>query len=476
MSIILVIQLFVDRDEELRFLEEKFDSSVPELVVIYGRRRVGKTELVARFAKGKPAVYFLADRRPERDLLLELRAKMSQALRDESFAKLEIKDWQELFEEFLKWWRGGRVIIALDEFPVLIEGNKAIPSIFQKIWDLKLKDSHVMLILLGSSVGMMETEVLGYRSPLYGRRTGQWRLLPIGFQYLREFFPGYNEEDLVRVYGCLGGVPAYLLKFDPNTSFWANVAEKLLRKGEFLYAEAEFLLREELREPRFYSAILRAVALGASSFGEIANTTGLEKSLLSKYLDVLEELGWVERLYPIGERLKPRRALHRIADPYMAYWFRYIFSNRSDLELGNVEPIVGRIRRDYEVYLGKVFEQLFRENLWNLAVKCSLPIRPKSIGRWWFRDLEIDAVALDEDQSSAMFFEVKWASLREVEARKILRTLERKAQDFGWRREDRSEYLGLFAKKVQGKEELSEQGYIVLELKDLFEKSQPLVA
>ena len=462
-----MIQLFVDRDEELLFLEEKFNSGGPELVVIYGRRRVGKTELVAKFMKGKSSVYFLADRRPERDLLLELRAKMAQVLQDESFAKLEVKGWLELFEEFLKWWKGGRVIIALDEFPTLIEGNKAIPSIFQKIWDLKLKNSQAMLILLGSSVGMMETEVLGYRSPLYGRRTGQWKLLPIRFQYLREFFPKYSEEDLVRVYGCLGGVPAYLLKFNPNIPFWANVAARFLRKGEFLYGEAEFLLREELREPRFYSAILKAVALGASSFGEIANFTGLEKSLLSKYLDVLEELGWMERLYPIGEGLKPRRALYCIADPYMAFWFRYIFPNKSDLELGNIEPVMERVKGDYDAYLGTVFEQLFRENLWHLAMKGLLPIHPKSVGRWWFRDQEIDAVALDEAQPSAAFFEVKWSILKKTEAKRILQTLERKAQDFRWRRENRTEYLGLLAKKVQGKEDLSKQGYIILELKDL---------
>jgi AAA+ ATPase superfamily predicted ATPase len=471
MSIILMIQLFADREEELQFLEEKFRSAGAELVVIYGRRRVGKTELVARFMRGKPAVYFLADRRPERDLLLELRAKMAQALKDESFAKLEVKDWQELFEEFLKWWKGNRVIVAIDEFPALIEGDKAIPSLFQKIWDLKLKNSQVMVILLGSSVGMMETEVLGYRSPLYGRRTGQWKLLPIRFQCLSEFFPKYSEEDLVRVYGCLGGVPAYLLKFDPDVSFWDNVAERLLKRGEFLYGEAEFLLREELREPRFYSAILKAVALGASSFGEIANSTGLEKSLLSKYLDVLEELGWVERLYPVGERLKPRRALHRIADPYMAFWFRYVFPNKSDLELGNVESVIERVERDYDAYLGTVFEQLFRENLLLLAAKSLLPIRPKSVGKWWFRDLEIDAVGLDEAQPSAIFFEVKWGTIKEAEAKNILQTLKRKVQDFKWKKEKRREYLGLFAKKIQGKEELSKQGYIILELKDLLKKN-----
>ncbi|MEM4726849.1 MAG: ATP-binding protein [Candidatus Bathyarchaeia archaeon] len=464
-----MIQLFVNRDEELRFLEEKFNSGGPELVVIYGRRRVGKTELVVRFVKGKPAVYFLADRRPERDLLHELREKMAQTLRDESFAKLEVRGWLELFEEFLKWWKGGRVVIAIDEFPTLIEGNKAIPSIFQKVWDLKLKDSQVMLILLGSSVGMMETEVLGYRSPLYGRRTGQWKLQPLRFQHLSEFFPKYGEEDLVRVYGCLGGVPAYLLKFNPNKPFWDNVATRLLKKGEFLYGEAEFLLREELREPRLYSAILKAVASGASSFSEIANSTGLEKGLLSKYLDVLEELGWMERLHPIGEGPRPRKALHRIADPYMAFWFRYIFPNKSDLEFGNIEPVIERVKRDYDTYLGMVFEQLFRENLWHL--KDLLPIQPKSVGRWWFRDQEIDAVALDEAQPSSALFEVKWSHIKEAEAKRTLQNLERKAQAFGWRKENRREYLGLVAKKIEGKEQLSNQGYIILELKDLLKKN-----
>jgi len=462
-----VIQLFVDREEELQFLEDKFNSGSSELVVIYGRRRIGKTELVARFMRGKRAVYFLSDRRPEKDLLVELRAKMAQALQDESFAKLEVKDWLELFEEFLKWWKRGRVIIALDEFPALIEGNKAVPSIFQKIWDLKLQNSQVMLILLGSSVGMMETEVLSYRSPLYGRRTGQWKLQPMRFKYLREFFPKYGEEDLVRVYGCLGGVPAYLLKFDPDRSLWENIAERLLRRGEFLYGEAEFLLREELREPRFYSAILRAVASGASSFGEIANSTGLEKSLLSKYLDVLEDLGWVERLYPVGESPRPRKALHQIADPYMAFWFRYIYPNKSDLELGSLEPIIEKIKRDYEEYLGKVFEQLSIDSLWHLAAKGLLPFHPESIGRWWFKDQEIDAIALNESQSSAAFFEAKWSSLKEAEAKRILQTLEGKTQNFRWKKEDRREYLGLIAKKVEGKEELSRQGYIILELNDL---------
>jgi AAA+ ATPase superfamily predicted ATPase len=462
-----VIQLFVDREEELQYLEEKFRSKDPELVVIYGRRRIGKTELVARFIRGKPAVYFLADRRPGRDLLEEFKEKMSQVLRDESFSRLEVGNWLELFREFLKWWKRGKIIIVMDEFPMLIEDDKAIPSVFQKIWDLELKNSQAMLILLGSSVGMMETEVLSYRSPLYGRRTGQWKLQPLRFQHLREFFKKYSDEDLVRVYGCLGGVPAYLIKFDPNIPFWDNVATRIFRKGEFLYGEAEFLLREELREPRLYSAILKAVAFGASSFGEIAGFTGLEKTLLSKYLDVLEELGWIERLYPVGERIKPRKALYRMADPYMAFWFRYVFPNKSELELGNVGAVLEKVKQDYDAYLGTVYEQIFRESLYGLK---RIPFRPKIVGKWWFKDKEIDAVALDEAKSLSAFFEVKWSSLKKTEAERIVQALKQKAQFFNWRKARRREYFGLVARKVEEGEELSKKGFIILELKDILEE------
>jgi len=450
-------------------LEGKFRSKDPELVVIYGRRRIGKTELIARFVRGKPAVYFLADRRPEKDLLEEFKEKMSQILRDESFSKLEVRNWLELFREFLKWWKGGRIIIVIDEFPMLIEDNKAIPSVFQKIWDLELKNSRAMLILLGSSVSMMETEVLSYRSPLYGRRTGQWKLQPLRFHHLRGFFKEYSEEDLVRVYGCLGGVPAYLLKFDPNIPFWDNVATRIFRKGEFLYGEAEFLLREELREPRLYSAILEAVAFGASSFGEIAGFTGLEKTLLSKYLDVLEELGWIERLYPVGERIKPRKALYRISDPYMAFWFRYVFPNKSELELGNVDQVLEKVKRDYDAYLGMIFEQIFRESLYVLK---RVPFRPRIIGKWWFKDQEIDAVALDEAQSLSAFFEVKWSSLKKAEAERIIQALKQKAQVFKWRKAGRRDYFGLVARKVEGRDELSKKGFTVLELRDILEEAR----
>jgi len=461
---ILMIQLFVNREEELQFLEEHYSKKSAELIVIYGRRRIGKTELSLRFSRDKPHIYFLADRRPEHELMQDLKLRMSSYLKDESFAKLNIKDWIELFQEFWKWSKNGRTIIILDEFPMLIEGNRAVPSIFQKIWDLNLKDKNVMLILLGSSIGMMETEVLNYRSPLYGRRTGQWKLHPLKLFDLKPFFPRYNFESLIRVYGCLGGVPAYLLKFDPNKDFWENCEEKILKRGEFLYEEADFLLREELREPRNYSSILKAIAQGAKSYGEILSLTGMDKSMLSKYASVLEDLGFIKRIYPIGVRPKPRKGLYAISDNYLRFWFKYVFPNKAELEIGNTSYVLKKISEDYNTYLGQTFEQTAIEFLTEAKRKGSLPFFFKTLGKWWFKDKEIDIVAIDEEKLSATFFEVKWGSLSKGDCERILNDLKAKAPAFRWNRE--KENFGIIAKKVAQKEQLREKGHLIYDLND----------
>ena len=461
---ILMIQLFVDREEELQFLEKHFSSRSAELIVIYGRRRVGKTELSLKFLKDKPHIYFLADRRPESELIHDLKLRMGLFIKDESFAKLDIKDWAELFQEFWKWRKDERIVVILDEFPMLIEGNHAIPSIFQKIWDLNLKDKHVMLIILGSSVGMMETEVLGYKSPLYGRRTGQWKLEPLKLPHLKHFFPNYNYEELISVYGCLGGVPAYLLKFDPQKDFWENCEDKILKKGEFLHEEAEFLLREELREPRNYSAILKAIALGAKNYGEILSLTNMDKSMLSKYTSVLEDLGFIKRIYPIGIKPKPRKGLYTIADNYLRFWFKYVFPNRAELEIGNTSYILDKIREDYNTYLGSTYEQAAYEFLTEMKRKNLLPFSFKTLGKWWYKDKEIDLIALDEEKSIVTFFEVKWSTLNKQDCERILNDLKTKSSIFRWPR--KKENLAIIARKVAHKKQFQKKGHIIFDLED----------
>ncbi len=460
-----MLQLFSDRELELQFLERHYNTQAAEFVVLYGRRRVGKTELCLRFSRNRPTVYFLADRRPEHQLLQELKQEMGRFLQDESFAKLALTDWTELFQEFTKWNQAKNTIIIMDEFPNLIEANHAIPSIFQKIWDQNLKNTQTMLILLGSSIAMMETEVLNYRSPLYGRRTAQWKLEPLMLPNLKPFFPKYNLETLIHVYACLGGVPAYLQKFNPNLSFWQNMEQKILQKGEFLNEEAEFLLREELREPRNYAAILQAIAQGARSYGDILNLTNMDKSMLSRYTSILETLGFTKRIYPLDAKPKPRKGQYTITDNYLNFWFKYVFTNKTELEKGNTTPTLNRIRQDYSTYLGHAFEEITLELLEGMQQKHQLPFKFTRIGKWWYKDTEIDLIAIEEEKRDATFIEIKWGTLNNQDTQRILKNLKTKAQQFRWNR--MKENYGIIAKKISGKQQLREEGYFAMDLEDL---------
>jgi uncharacterized protein len=459
-----MLQLFVNRKQELQFLDEHFKTKAAELIVIYGRRRVGKTEFTLHFSKDKPHIYFLADQRPETELIQELKQQMSRYLQNESFAKLAIKDWIELFDEFIKWNKNTHTIIIIDEFPALIEVNHAVPSIFQKIWDQNLKNTPSMLILLGSSITMMETEVLNYKSPLYGRRTAQWKLEPLKIHHLKPFFPHYNLETIIHVYACLGGVPAYLQKFNLENSFWQNVEQKLLTKGEFLYEEADFLLREELREPRNYATILKAIAQEAQTYGEILNKTSVDKSMLSKYASVLEDLGFIKRTHPIGAMLKQRKSQYAIADNYLNFYFKYVFPNKTELEAGNSETVLNKIKQDYNIYLGHAFEQVATEFLTEMKTNHMLPFTYTSIGKWWFKNIEVDLIALDQEKQTATFIETKWSNLNSLDCHRILQNLKTKAQHFQW--DHKKENYVVIAKHIANKEQLIKQGHLVFDLED----------
>ncbi|MBM3268571.1 MAG: AAA family ATPase [Candidatus Sericytochromatia bacterium] len=460
---------FVNREAELAFLR-----SVRErgggLVVVYGKRRVGKTALVRQFTTDVPHVYFLADKAPESAQLQALSEQVGLLFEDEFVRTRGFGTWTDAF----RYLAGkGRVVLVIDEFPYLIETNAAIPSIFQKGWDEYLQGSGVLLILLGSSIGMMETEVLGYRSPLFGRRTGQLLVTSLSFWDLREFC-ACPPEELMGRYAILGGMPAYWLRFDPHASLWANIAENVLQPEAYLYGEPEFILREELREPRNYFAILRAISLGKTRPGEIVNETGLDKNLVGKYLSVLTDLRIVRREVPVTEwsAEKSKRGVYLIDEPFFRFWFRFVFPNRSFLEERRPEYVLDhKIKPALDLFVSQAFEDVCRA-----YVRKGWLEGPhfEQVGRWWTKEAEIDVVALAEDAGTMLVGEAKWSAKPVGIA--VLEGLERKAARVPWRAGRRQERYVLFSRggfTRELRDRARREGVRLVDLADLVESTRP---
>ncbi|GAB6135321.1 ATP-binding protein [Thermococcus prieurii] len=439
---------FVDREEELKALRERLPSGKFELIVIYGRRRVGKTRLVLEAVKDVPHVYYLA---VEGDNLRHFRETASRVFPEVRYAG---ENWESLLHALR-----GRVII-IDEFPNLIKEDPGVLSVFQRAIDTDLVNSKTKLILLGSSVGMMTEKVLSYKSPLYGRRTGSMKLKPLKFFHLREFFPRASWEELVEVYGMTDGIPFYITQV--RLPFWKWLDRELRNPVSFFRDEVDFLLRYEFTETRTYRRILEAIALGRTTPKEIRDFIGMRHSDITPYLRNLIETGLVVREVPVTEKPNSKRGRYYVADNFLAFWFRFVHPNLSAIEEGVFD--VEEIKRDYDHYLGPVFEKVAKQFLIELNRAGELPLRFTRIGRWWRKGEEIDFVALNEREKKALFIEVKWKSLSEREARGILKDLERKSELVGLDGWEKG--YGLIAKRVEGKEGLNNEGYHVWDLGD----------
>lgn len=466
--------LFINRDQELAFLESEYAKDSSSLVIIYGRRRVGKTELALKFRARKPSVYYLSQRFNLEQQVEDFLEKASLQL---GIYQPKISKWDEALK-FVAQQIKGKPVIIIDEVPYLIEGSSATMSSFQSAWDLYLKDANVMLILLGSSIGMMENEVLGYKSPLYGRRTGQIRVEPLKFAQVTQFFPQKSAEEMVQIYGCLGGVPAYLNKFDPNLSFIDNVFENILQRATFLYDEAAFLLKEELRAPTNYELILEAISKGKRRISEISDETGIPVQNLPKYLRVLINLGIVAKDWPVV--LKKSRdiktgSIYALADNFMNFWYTFVYPLRSILEI-NRDAVISRIDGAYDRYLGRIFEDIAKQHLIDLNTAGKLPFTFERIGRQWgsipgkqkgANAYEIDLVALNDDSKDIMFVECKWQTLTADNTGRIFDDLKEKSKYVRWNNEERQEYFIVVAKKIIDKGKLRDEGMIVFDMGDI---------
>ncbi|RMF86146.1 MAG: ATP-binding protein [Nitrospirae bacterium] len=391
---------FVDRDAEITDLLHRLRGEGPQLLILYGRRRVGKTRLVKELfdrLEGRPRLYYLATLKESRLQLQDLQRDLAQATADPLLAGRPFEEWEPLLLYLAQ--RHPNLVLALDEFPYLLSADPALASVLQKVWDEHGKGAGVKWLLLGSQLGVMERLLAG-SSPLYGRRTGAWKVRPMGFLELCTF-GGVRGLEALRYFGVCGGMPYYWEQFAFD-DFAGEVERAVWRRGGPLYDEGEFLLREELREPREYFSILQVLARGPRRLGHIATAVGKKQTGISKYLDVLQGLEMVRRELPVTrQHRKGSRGLYRIHDPFLRFWFRYVFPQRSLLEMGEVEAVAARFRDSYPEFLALTYEEVALELLLRRARATGLAV--ERWGRWWPERggsrFELDVVVVGEGEA-----------------------------------------------------------------------------
>ena len=437
--------MFTGRVAELKKLNEMYHSNKYECAIIYGRRRIGKTTLIKEFIKDKKAVYYLAR---EADGAVNLTgfsndvyAVTAKELRGNSF----FSDWEKAFDYIYHVSGDERLILVIDEYPYLANGFRSISSILQAHIDNQFKDSQLFLILCGSSMSFMENQVLGYKSPLYGRRTAQFKISAFGFFESLPFFDGFEKEDKVILYGITGGIPEYLIKINPQETVRENIIDLFLTTSGHLYEEPSNLLKQELREPAVYNGIIEAIAGGASRLNEIATKCGIESNKCAKYLKSLLSLGIVKKELPVTESAS-KKSIYLLDDMMFRFWYRFVFPNMSGIASGLGSAIYDfEVYENLSVYMGLVFEEICKQYLIEEAKNNVLPFLIGNIGRWWGnnpkekRQEEIDIMTYRKDD--AIFGECKWTNaLVDID---VLNELQAKSELFPYK----NKWLWLFAKR-----------------------------
>ena len=440
------MEKFVDRTKELETLEKEFCREESSFVVVYGRRRVGKTALINHFCKGKNAIYFLATEEGENENRENFKNIVGNHFDNTLLLNASVNRWEDIFSVVQNRENPSeRLILVIDEFQYLGKANKSFPSVMMGIWDKILCKSNVMLILCGSLINMMTSQVLNYDSPLYGRRTAQIKLKQIAFKYYHEFDESYSEEQQIERFAVTGGVPKYVELFESDTDIYEAIRKNVLSRNAFLYAEPEFLLQKEVSEIGSYFSILKVIAGGQHKLGKIATALNQPQTSLSKYLSVLTDLDLLERQVPITEENpeKSKMGLYFIKDNFIKFWFQFVYPYRSLLEADRDEFVISKIKQSFiENHVSYVYEDICRKKIWDfLGDKCIF----NRVGRWWGnRDIEIDIVAYDSVGTDILFGECKYS--KNPKGMDVLEALKEKANSVTWNKEFRKEYFCIFSK------------------------------
>lgn len=404
-------EVFIGREKELAELNDLYVQEKFQLFVLYGRRRVGKTTLLNEFCKGKDTIFYSAE-------------QSNNKLNLEKFSRLVFSFYgEENLEPFSSWGnalsyiderqKDKRLILVIDEFPYLVRKNKALLSEMQHLIDHNLKNGKLFIVLCGSYMGFMEKEVLGSKSPLFGRRTGQLHMKPFSYQTSMKFLDGFSDEDKLKLYGAFGGTPLYLQQIQLDNTFEENIKKAFLRVTSYLYEEPLLLLRQEVQEPGVYSAIIEAIAGGYTKSNEISTKIGEDSAKCLKYIKTLCELGILYKETPFGDKESSRKTIYGISDFMFRFWYRYVFGNRTLVETGAQQAVwQKRIEPNYSSYMGLVFEKICSDYLTAQNANGNLPFLFTAIGRWWgtnpktHKQVEIDLIA--NDSKDYLICECKW--------------------------------------------------------------------
>lgn len=391
---------FLGREKEILDLEKEYARD-GGFVVIYGRRRIGKTTLIKQFIKSKTAFYFLATKEVESQSMKRFAGVIARTTGNSVLQKAAFSDWLDLFQVVADYKPNEKKVLVIDEFPYLVKVNDSFPSILQNAWDEILKDSNVMLILCGSLISMMKKHALSYESPLYGRRTAQMRIAPLPFTTVYEN-QKLSFEEAAEQYSITGGVPKYMEFFSDGQPLYEQIKENVLSKNGFLYEEPNFLLTDEVQVPTNYFSIIKVIADGNHKLGTIAGILGLETSALTPYLKTLSELGFIEKQVPVTEKNaeKTRKGLYFISDNFLRFWFRYVYPYKGELELDNTQISLDELDKDFkEKFVAFAYEDICKEIFARLCSDKAIDFTPSKIGSYWLNDksgnTQIDVMAVD---------------------------------------------------------------------------------
>jgi len=408
--------MFVSRTEELAALNRLYRKNTFQMAVVYGRRRVGKTTLIREFIKDKQNIFFAAQQANEY-LNLQLFSESVYSFFGLPKSTGAFGNWHDAFSFIAEKVKEERFILVIDEFPYLAEQNKSIRSILQNIIDHIMKDTALFLIICGSQISFMESQVLGYKSPLFGRRTAQFKIE--GFDYIdaAKMLAGVSSEDKIKYYTCIGGTPHYLNQIDPLTPFEENIQDLYFEPQGYMFSEPHMLLQQEIREPAMYNSIIAAVATGASRLNDISTKINEDTAKTSKYIKTLLDLKILRRDVPFGENPeRSRRSLYKIADNCYRFWYKFVFMNHAGIETGT-----GRIIAENTVFpalpsfIGApAFEEICLQYIIHRNKEGKLPFLATAFGTWWGTDdrkrqpADIDAIADNKQQGMALLCECKW--------------------------------------------------------------------